>query len=991
MASDLPNVLLILSDDQAWNGLSIPMDPNNPESGSDFYQTPTLEALASAGMRFSNAYSAASICSPTRAALQTGKSPGQLSFNDIARPTGVRTFDGLPLKPPQWRAIADEEETLAERVKAADSRYVTGHIGKWHIEPEPEDLGFDIASNPVRASGIGAEDPGSIFAKTDAALDFLSDRASQGDPFFLQVSHFAVHNPIEGQAALINKYQNLPPGEIHNNPVYAAFTEALDTGVGMLLNRLQQLGLDDNTYVIYASDNGARDNDTSNFPLSGDKAKLLEGGIRTPLIIKGPGIQANSVSHVPVTTVDLFSTVSDLVGNTTPFAEGVEGASLRPLLENGGELPPGVEFLERQYSDGGAIFFTQPLNLSLSPNYRVRPMSAVRKDNFKLLRIHGENGAEDQDLLFDFSATLEESEEGGDLDVSSQHPQVVRELGQLLDNWIQGADISLAYDVAKPVNMLWRADQPGVHPDRWRSVTDVDQRWRETWEVRSEAERPAAVAASTHLRIPGQAYEFDGNDRLARRFFDVSDKAGRTSFSNNRFPTGDPDNDRSVAFEFVLRLDDLSSEQILFESGSTAHGVSLTLGDADGDGVHDEARFRILGDDGKHLTVTADIDAFAAPTRDFVNLTAVFSDDPTNRFAELFVNGASIGRADGAAGVENSLRWDLFLPFFNQASLGGVLGTQLGGGSGDGPQPFAGGSLRGQIASFRFINHAIDSQQAQNNYANLLASPTAGIVSTTGDAATIDARPVSVAKDQFELNGRLRVIHERIDQLDQSLSLDIEASPGLVVNLGSPAPLPGGALAAGTAFTSFLLHFDAEQSGGGNERLIGSVTFAAPILGLLIDEASLDASDLLLGVAGEFDLGDRALGDLGGVGVSADLLTLNFDLTVAQAALTQFRVLTEPVLSLSVIAGDYNGDGTVNAADHAVWLSAYGATGASPADGNFDGVVDAIDYAIWRENRGQSHPAGSTTTPEPTALALLAMLLPVSLVRRRGLVISLNR
>ncbi|MEM8865118.1 MAG: sulfatase-like hydrolase/transferase [Planctomycetota bacterium] len=949
-----PNVILILADDQAWNGTSVRMDPDDPRSASDFYQTPNLESLAASGMRFSNAYSAASVCSPTRAALQTGKSPAQLSFTDIARGQGIRNFDGLPLKPVQWREIAAEEETLAERVKAADPRYVTAAIGKWHLRPDsPLDLGYDIGFNPVREDGVGRNDPGSVFAKTDAALSFLDDRVSANDPFFLQLNHFAVHNPIESQPEVLEKYQNLPRGNVHDRADYAAFTEALDTAVGQVLDRVQDLGIADNTYIIYASDNGARDRDTSNFPLAGQKNLLLEGGIRTPLFIKGPGIQGNTTSHVPVTTVDLFATVSDLVGNTTPFAEGVEGASLKPLLENQGDLPAGMEFLERQYSDGGALFFSKPHNLGVGSSYRIRPMSAVRKGDFKLLRIHGENGADDEDLLFDLSRTLSESEYGGALDRSGREPEKVAELSALLDNWIQEADASLAYDVSTPVDLAWRADVPGSRADRWRSLADVDHRWRETWEVLEGDQHPESRPVTSHLvNAPQRALVLNAEARLARRFFHVSDAVPR--ISNASFPTGTSDFNRSVAFEIVLRLSDLDGEQVLFESGDADHGLSITLGDADGDGRHDEARFRVLSDRGESLQVTGDIDDFASPTTEFIQLTAVYNDNPADRHLELFVNGSSIGRADGVTGDGShgdlgSLRWDRFITGFRAATLGGTQSeASIGANGGDGPRPFTGGAFRGELASFRFINHAIDGEEVLDNYESLLLPADYGIRLTAGDVTPLADRPVSIAAGALQQSGTLVALHERQDILATDLAIDVVASSGSSTLTGGSNTLVGNSfLPAGTEYRSYLLHFDSPTSQAGDQSLMGSITFDTPILGLLFSESTLDASELITGVTGSFALGDRSLLASGGEGLfsfSDDLYTLNFDLTLDQSELTQLRVLTatrEP--------GDYNSDGVIDAADFLIWKEDYGAEGIFRADGNGDGVVDIVDYNVWRD------------------------------------------
>ncbi|TWT91104.1 Arylsulfatase precursor [Pseudobythopirellula maris] len=973
-----PNVIVILADDQSWNGTSVRMDPDIPGSASDFYQTPSVAALASQGMRFSDAYSAAAVCSPTRAALLTGMSPAQAYMTDIIRPNmETRDFSSSPLKPVEWRRLDATLETLPRRVEAADSRYVTGHIGKWHLSPDdPLQMGYDIGFDPVRAGGVGANDPGSVFAKTEAAKQFLDDRTAADEPFFLQLSHFAVHTPIEGQPEVIEKYENLPPGTVHNKNRYAAFTEALDTGVGDLLDHLDTLGLSENTYVIYASDNGARDVNSNNDPLSGTKAHLLEGGIRTPLIIRGPGITPGTVSRVPVSTTDLYSTVSDLVGNATPLSEQIEGASLRPLFENDGELPAGMEYLERQHAEGGALYFHNPHNAANGGNYRIRPTSAVRVDDYKLLRFHGENGNPDRDYLFNLADTLTETEDNGSTDLAAAMPEKTAELGQMLDNWIESTDASLPYAVEKPVDLTWRADEIGQRDRVWSSAEDIKHRWRESWEVIEESPAPATEAIATHLPgAPKQAFSFDGQSRFGRRFFDVSDQRERSP--NTRYPTGEADFDRSVAFELLVRVDDLNGEQVLFESGTTSHGLSLTLGDDDSDGVHDELRMRVLSDFGESLSVTGDIDDFASPTEDFVQLTAVYNDDPTGRYLELFANGKSIGRADGVAGDgtvddRGSLLWDQYDPGFAIATLGGERPELVGGNSGSGPLPFTQGWLRGEIASFRYLNHAIDSQAVQSSYAALLSDPGFGVVSASGDALIPGDRSVSVATGDLEMDGAVRVIHERVDRLDSSLTLDIAAVAGESAIASDSADPSSVVLESGTVYSSYLFHFDSEtDESGGVEQLSGSVSFDTEILGVLYKETTLDGVELAMGVAGEFELGDRSL-ELNGLGVfefSEDLMTLSFDLAVDSSLLTQFRVLTAASI---FVEGDYNGDGQVDMADYDEWVNQFGVEGDSLADGNGDGRVNAADFTVWRDNY---HPVSQQSVPEPAALCLFSVSL----------------
>ncbi|MCO6045881.1 sulfatase-like hydrolase/transferase [Aeoliella sp. ICT_H6.2] len=983
-----PNIIMILADDQSWNGTSVRMIPDDPRSASDFYQTPNLEALAAGGMRFSDAYSAASICSPTRSALLTGRSPGQLSVTDIVHPAGVRSFAPLPLVPVEWRSLDTSFETLPMRVKGGNANYVTGHIGKWHMEPDaPLLMGYDYFDFASRDPEIGKEDPGSVFTRTEAAVSFIDDRVASSEPFFLSLAHFAVHEPIEGQASVIEKYEAMEPGSIHKSATYAAFTEALDTAVGQLIDHVDSLGLSDNTYIIYASDNGAANRYSLNTPLNGQKQHLMEGGIRTPLIISGPGIAANSLSRTPVTTVDLYATISDLAGNSSEFQEGIEGASLRPLLENNGELPAGVEFLERQYSENGAIFFAQPQNMGISANYRVRPMYAVRAGDYKLLRIQGENGNPDRDYLFDLSATFTETETSSSVDLSASNPAKTAELAQLLDNWIQDADVSLAYDVAKPTEIVWRGDQLGNNADTWRAVTDIDHRWRESFEKVDDADLPQQVSVQSHLvNAPARAIEFTGDDGLGRRFFHVGERTERCC--GDRFPSGEADFDHSVTFEALVRLDDMTQDHMLFETGTTGQGLSLTIGDADGDGTHSDVRFRVVSSLGDQLEVTGKLDQFASPTRDFVLISSVISDDPNDRYIELFVNGSSIGRTDGVSG-DTMLLWDQYLKGFDVARLGSSAAGSMGGNSGAGALPFTGGSLRGELGYFRFSNLASTPAEIQESYSALLASPAYGVSTTTGVVDIPTSRPVSVASGDFELDGSIRLLHERVGEFEGQGIVDVVATRDAEVILGAGSQGGNNVLHAGTRYASYLVHYDGSDGAQGDVSLVGSMSFDVPIVGLLFEESSLDATDLLFGVAGRFDTGDRSLLNNGeGVfRISEDLRTLEFDMTIDADMLTQLRILT---LAVPMLAGDFNNDGYVDTSDYQLWRTEFGSATASSADGNLDGRVDIADYTIWRNNLGaslQAPNAGSNSVPEPTgvllavgfAFCLLRTLRPTSL------------
>ncbi len=963
-AQTRPNIILFLADDQSWNGTSVMMDPNVPGSASDFYRTPNLDALAARGMRFANAYASAAVCSPTRAAIQTGMSPAALQFTDIDRESvPVRGHEGLPLTPPTWQPIDTDLVALPERVREADASYITAHVGKWHVTPSAEDLGYDFASEPA-ALGGSTVDPAGIFGKTQGALDFISDRGLDERPFFLQLSHFAVHNPIVARPEIVAEYQALPPGTLHKDPTYAAFTQDLDLSLGMVVDHLAVNGMLENTFIIYASDNGGRNRDSSNAPLFKDKAHLWEGGIRTPLVIAGPGINSNTVSHVPVTSADIYSTISDLVGNHSPLPESVEGASLAPLLFNDGNLPIGTDHLIRQHAEGGALYFHQPHNHATGPNYRIRPVSAIRDGDYKLVRQYGENGNPDDIFLFNLANNLTESDVlSSPLNLADDLPTIRDSLLGKLDTWLQGVDASFAYDVAKPVEMLWRASAPGAVDDEWRSVIDIDQRQRETFFVPDGEVSPTNINAQPYQTGLGdRALSFDGNARFRRHYLHVSDAVDRVQ---SRPSTGIADFDRSVTVEAWFRLDELTGEHMLFESGDSNAGMSITIGDSDGDGVSNDLRIRLLGDDGNYVTSTVQIDRYFNPTRDFVKLAFSYDDSEENRGLSVYINGA---QHDFVSVEGDTIDWD----GYSAAHLGFSEPSGVGANGGGGALPFASGGFRGEIAEFRILNHASTQSEIESRYGQILGSHRLGITAATGDLSIESQRSMSYSAGETITDGGFIVLNERNDRLEADLSVDIVAEAGATYGPGGQ-PAVGGTLLAGSLVSSFLLHNDSSMLSQ-QQVVEGSVTFAGAILGIIVDVDALADSNRILGSAGAYEELLSAY-DLASdiLQISADKHTLSFNFTELPNQVTNLRVITEFALT-----GDFNNDGIVDAADYTVWRDTLGQTGDFlAADGDGSGTVDAQDYTVWRSHFGMtiqsSFVNSSGVVPEPSALGILAI------------------
>ncbi|MDQ8182931.1 sulfatase [Pelagicoccus sp. SDUM812005] len=326
-----PNILFILVDDMGWTGTSVPMRENDPNSKSDFYQTPHLETLAAQGMVFSNAYAPAALCTPSRAAILTGKTPAELQ---MTTPGAGRPQSYQKLASAQFvRSLPSSEITLAETLKSKG--YSTAHFGKWHLgKASPSEHGFaehDGATGNDAPANKDGNNPKDIFGITDRAIDFLSRQAKAQSPFYLQLSHYAVHTPFEALSETEAEYRKKSKGKRHSDPSYAAMTQNLDTSIGLLLAKLDELGLRDETYIVLMSDNGAGSNRRiqANTPLQGGKGTFYEGGIRVPLIISGPGIP-HAYSQESVSGCDLYPTFAALAG--IELEHRIAGTSLTPLL-----------------------------------------------------------------------------------------------------------------------------------------------------------------------------------------------------------------------------------------------------------------------------------------------------------------------------------------------------------------------------------------------------------------------------------------------------------------------------------------------------------------------------------------------------------------------------------------------------------------------------------------------------------------------------------
>lgn len=429
-----PNIVLVLIDDYGWADTGC--------YGSTYHRTPNIDALAARGMRFTDAYAAAPVCSPTRAALMTGKHPARLHLTDWLPGRGDNPAQKLA-RPSIQQELPLAETTIAEALKQAG--YATASIGKWHLGGkgfEPERQGFDL-----NVTGDHTGTPLSYFApyqrdgrfmpklETAPAGEYLPDRLTteaerfieqnKDKPFFLYLPHYTTHIPLKAKAELIAKYRALPkPERGQNNPVYAAMIESMDDSIGRLTRKLEQLGLSENTVFIFTADNGGLATPegpdtpaTTNAPLRAGKGYLYEGGIRVPLIVTWPKrIKAGSVNRTPVYSADLFATAVEIAGlkNTT----GVDGLSMLPLLTGRGSFKR------------DALYWHYPhySNQSVNGGHLDQPGAAIRQGDYKLIEFYQDDHVE----LYDLKRDLGEQN-----DLARSRPQQAAQLRQKLAAWRQ--------------------------------------------------------------------------------------------------------------------------------------------------------------------------------------------------------------------------------------------------------------------------------------------------------------------------------------------------------------------------------------------------------------------------------------------------------------------------------------------------------------------------------------------------------------------------
>ena len=386
-SSDHPNILFIFLDDFGWKDTSY--------MGSDFYETPHLDRLAGEGMIFTQAYSAAANCAPARASLLSGQySPRHEIYNVGTGPRGKSEHRRLK-HIPGTDTLRTDIQTWAQRIQKAG--YRTATMGKWHLSDDPIPYGFDVNVGGTHSGGPpggyypphgkapGLQDvPKEEFVTTTLskrAVSFIEE--SKDQPWFLYLTMFAVHTPIQAKKDLLAKYEAKQPGQLHSNTKMATMIQAVDDGVGRIVAKLEELGLSDKTAIVFFSDNGGYGPATDMAPLKGYKGVYYEGGIREPFFVKWPGIvEAGTTNETPVIGVDLYPTFLEMTGATAKEGQVQDGLNLVPLFK-GGKLPERSLFWHfpaylQSYGGKGPLEQRDPL-------FRSRPVGVVRHGDWKLM------------------------------------------------------------------------------------------------------------------------------------------------------------------------------------------------------------------------------------------------------------------------------------------------------------------------------------------------------------------------------------------------------------------------------------------------------------------------------------------------------------------------------------------------------------------------------------------------------------------------------
>ncbi|MFT7677571.1 MAG: arylsulfatase A-like enzyme [Planctomycetota bacterium] len=416
-----PNVILFVVDDMGWR------DP--AFMGSRFYLTPAMDAMAAGGMVFTQAYSDAPNCAPTRASLMTGRATPRHGVLTVASSSRGKAKHRRLIPIENQTVLPDGEQTLAELLGSAG--YDTWHLGKWHLGKDPRTQGFDVNVggnhtgsprgghfSPYKNQKLLDGSEGEALAErlTTEAINLISGR-EQG-PFFMHFSHYAVHTPVQARPEEAAVFAERTPDGDQKRPDYAALLASVDRSLGRLMACLKEQEIDEQTIVILISDNGGHGPSTSMLPLRGTKGMLYEGGIRVPMVVRYPGHVKPGSSDLPVLTRDLYPSLAALVGAPKPQHE-LDGADLSGLWLGASAGP-----VER------SLYWHFPCYLAATSRkqgrWRTTPVGALRRGRWKLLEFF-EDGHQE---LYDLAADPGESR-----DLSAEQPELIKQLGADLARW----------------------------------------------------------------------------------------------------------------------------------------------------------------------------------------------------------------------------------------------------------------------------------------------------------------------------------------------------------------------------------------------------------------------------------------------------------------------------------------------------------------------------------------------------------------------------
>lgn len=433
-----PNIILINIDDMGWRDVGF--------MGSEYYETPNLDALAAEGMIFTNAYASASNCAPSRACMMSGQWTPRHRIFTVANSDRGKSRDRKLIPTPNNEYMPDANLLIPEVLKEAG--YITCHAGKWHLTDDPLQRGFDVniggnhSGNPGSYyppyKNVPLEAPTENYYLTnlimDKALEFM--KSIEDKPFFLNYSPYAVHTPINPVYELLKKYENKSEWNGQNNAEYATMIENLDTQIGRLIAALKESGKWENTFILFTSDNGGHYGITKQWPLRSGKGSYYEGGIREPMFAWWPEkIKAGTLSDIPVTNLDFFPTFLEVAGIEKPSDKILDGQSILPILTGKANWPERPLFwhfpiyLEAYLEEG---------DQTQDPLFRTRPGSAIRFGDWKLIQYFENNEIELYNLKDDISEKN---------NMVKSNPEKVIELVELLNQWRKQTNAPIPADL----------------------------------------------------------------------------------------------------------------------------------------------------------------------------------------------------------------------------------------------------------------------------------------------------------------------------------------------------------------------------------------------------------------------------------------------------------------------------------------------------------------------------------------------------------------